>query len=97
MFADTQLDEAFWRLRSSPSSTTLLLYYSLPNQPGHVCPAEFWNKQHYVLNYNASLYRGHFSDEVTQGLDISVIGNHRHTAPRSRGGQKNISRNVFSF
>ena len=41
VFADTQLDEAFWRLRSSPSSTTLLLYYSLPNQPGLVCPAVF--------------------------------------------------------
>ena len=41
VFANTQLDEALQRLRSSPSSMTLFLYYSLPNQPGHVCPAEF--------------------------------------------------------
>merc|ERR1712082_601776 len=33
----------------------LFLYYNLPIQSGHVCPAESSDNQHSVLNYNASL------------------------------------------
>ena len=31
--------------------TRLFLFYSLPNQTGHVGPSEFGDKQHDVLNY----------------------------------------------